>query len=115
MENYDVALLATNEYGESLFSKEHYIHVGDVGLDEYEQKLFSVYPNPCNGKLFIEARKETDIDQVLIRSVNGQVVLTHHPSKSVHQTLDLSGLEAGLYFIEMRTTDKVYLEKVVVK
>ncbi len=113
---YHVSLTVINEYGADVLLQEEYIHVGGLGIDEEANlKAFSIYPNPSNGKLFIEARGTESLEQVIIRNVNGQTVLSHHPANSVIQTLDLSELKAGLYFIEMRSEGKVYLEKIVLE
>ena len=113
---YYVSLTAINEYGADVLLKTEYIHVGDLGIDEEaNMKAFSVYPNPSSGKLFIEARGTESVEQIIVRNVGGQAVLSHYPAQSLLQTLDLSELEAGLYFVEMRTEGKVYLEKIVVE
>jgi len=105
-----------NEYGEDILLELDLIHVGGLGIyEEQDKEAFSIYPNPSHGKLFIEAKGGETIEQILVRNVNGQTVLTHQPSASLIQTLDLSSIEAGLYFVELRTGEKIYLEQVVIK
>ncbi len=114
--DYDVSLTASNEYGETILTKTAYIHVGNVGIaEQYARKAFAIYPNPCSDKLFIEARKAQSIEQISVRSINGQEVLNHSPENGSMQTIDLSSLKSGLYFVEIRTEGNVYLEKVMVK
>jgi len=113
---YDVTLTATNDYGESVLVMEDYINVGGLGIMEAAaEKTFYLYPNPSNGKLFIEARGEENIKQIIIRSVNGQEVLEHLPNTGILQSIDLESLETGLYFVEIRTEEALYLEKVLLK
>jgi len=114
--DYDVTLVATNEYGENILTKTAYIHVGDVGIDEQlARKSYMLYPNPTAGKLFIESRRTETIEQISVYNVNGQEVLIHHPDGSLLQTIDLGSLETGLYFVEIRTEKDVSLEKVILK
>ena len=113
---YDVTLTATNAYGESILLEGDYIHVGGLGIwEEAAAKAYTVYPNPSNGKLFIEARNIKILEQIIVRNASGQSVLTHHPAHSILQTLDLSDLDAGLYFVEIQTDQAVYLEKIILK
>ncbi len=112
---YDVTLVAINDYGSDTLKREDYINVGDVGIDENTQQLFSVYPNPSNGYLYIESSQHTSILEIIVRSVNGQAVMSQLPHSSLKQKLDLSSLNTGMYFVEIRTADAVYLEKVILK
>lgn len=113
---YTVNLTAMNEYGESILSEEDFIHVGGLGIIEASaKKAFNLYPNPSNGKLFIESRGAEAIEEISVRNASGQRVLEHTPSTDILQTLDLTDLETGLYFVEIKTETSVYLEKVLVK
>lgn len=114
--DYDVTLVATNDYGESIITKTAYIHVGDVGIEEHlARKSYLLYPNPTTGKLFIESRKTETIKQISIFNVQGQQVLIHHPEAGILQTIDLSSLDTGLYFVEIRTDKDISLEKILLK
>ena len=113
---YDVTLTAANEYGETILTKTAYIHVGDVGIyEQFARKSFALYPNPSTGKIFLEARNSEVIELITIRSVNGQAVLSHVPDNTLLQTIDLTGLPTGLYFVEIKTVDTIYLEKLILK
>lgn len=112
---YDVQLVAMNDYGEDTLLIEDFIMVGGLGIAEENESTFSIYPNPSNGKVFIESRANEIIKEIQIRNVNGQLLQSQQPDKNLIQTLDLSSLQAGLYFIEIRTETEVYLEKVVLK
>lgn len=114
--DYYVSLTATNEYGESMITKEGYIHVGDVGIaEQFANKDFAVYPNPSNGKIYIKSNNYINIEQVSVRNISGQEVLVHQPSSGMIQNLDLSTLENGLYFLEIRSEKQIYLEKVIIR
>ncbi len=115
MGSYDVVLVATNEYGSDTLTRDDFIDVGNIGIDESTQQLFSVYPNPSNGNLYIKSVQHTYVQEIVVRSLNGQLVLSQKADGSIIQKLDLSSLNTGMYFVEIRTADAVYLEKVILK
>ncbi|MBE9575987.1 T9SS type A sorting domain-containing protein [Flavobacterium proteolyticum] len=70
-----------------------------LSSDDFVQpKTLSVYPNPSNSIINIDS--EIDIEQVIVFSLQGQVVL--HSNKS---TIDVSNLSNGIYLIQVKTTD----------
>lgn len=114
--DYYVTLTATNAYGESMLSKEGYIHVGDVGIaEQYARKDFAIYPNPSNGTVFIKTNTASTIEQITVRNISGQQVMAHQPSNKMIYKLDLESLESGIYFLEIRSNQKIYLEKLVLR
>ena len=62
---------------------------------------FDIYPNPVNDKLHIEA--ETEIEEVVVYDVYGRRQVTETPS---HQgSIDVSELNSGVYFIQIKTEE----------
>ncbi len=113
---YSVSLTVINDYGENILLESGYIHVGGLGIyEETNKKAFSIYPNPSRGILHIEAKNADKIDGIIIRNVNGQEILFSQPPQGMLHKLDLSGIEAGLYIIEIKTREAKYLEKVILK
>jgi PKD repeat protein len=113
--DYDVVLIATNEYGSDTLVKEEYIHVGDVGIDEVKTDEFSLYPNPSSGMVHIRSVNEKEVNEILIRNIQGQHVASFAPVSGLVQTIDLSTLDKGLYFIEIKSEGESFIEKVVLK
>ena len=62
------------------------------GVSETSDNDFKVWPNPTTGTLYIAA---DDINKVEIRNLLGQLVLS---AKNV-ETIDMSDLEKGIYFL----------------
>lgn len=112
---YDVTLIAENDYGMDISYHPDLVDVGNVGIEESNSNAFILYPNPSNGMVNIESGSFRDIKEILIRNVSGQQIKTYSPHMESIQTMDLSGLETGIYFIEIRTEGKSYVEKVVLK
>jgi len=115
MGTYDVTLIASNEYGVDTLTREDYIYVENVGIDEQMEQAFSLYPNPCNGKLFVKPLASEKIEEIILRSVNGQIAKTFSSAGTALQTLDLEELTTGIYLIEIRTENDVHVAKVVRK
>ena len=64
------------------------------GITEASETAINVWPNPTTSILHIEAN---DIDQIEVHNLLGQLVLQAKQSESI----DLSGLEKGVYFLSV--------------
>ncbi|MGB3345507.1 MAG: T9SS type A sorting domain-containing protein [Aequorivita sp.] len=75
-----------------------------VGIKEYSLKENAIvaYPNPANDILNIQA--ESSISSIEIMNVLGQTLLTSK-GKSNREQLDISGLNAGNYFVKVVVGD----------
>jgi hypothetical protein len=77
-----------------------------VGVKEFsKQDMFTVFPVPARSKLFIENKKETRIDNVTINDVSGKLVFSADYSP---YGIDISGFEAGVYFLQLCTPNGNY-------
>jgi hypothetical protein len=84
------------------------IFVSDVGIDETALSQILVYPNPTTGELRIES-KESEIKNVEIFDVFGKKILLNY----IVNHIDISDLQAGIYFIKVITTQGEIVKKVV--
>jgi hypothetical protein len=78
--------------------------IKDISLN----KAWEIYPNPTNGKLYIESGG-LQIEKVEIFDITGRTVFT-----SYETTIDLSQLSPGTYFVKLKT-DRGELTKKVIK
>ena len=109
---YDVSLTVTNAFGFDELVQVGYIYVGGVGVDELSQNSIRVYPNPVKDVLTIES--VSNIQQVQIYNITGQVVLTTQTSsKSV--TMNTSLLKSGIYFLKVKTDSGSFDKKINVQ
>jgi hypothetical protein len=72
------------------------IIVGTAGLITSVVEPLSIYPNPSNGQVSI---KGIVADELTITNLNGQVILSKNVSGQTQANLDLSSLNAGVYFV----------------
>lgn len=71
----------------------------------------TVYPNPSTGKYFIS--KSQDIISINVFDVNGRIVLQSFNNKIKHLEFDLSHLDDGIYFLKIKSSDSVFVNRVI--
>jgi hypothetical protein len=91
------------------------VYDGDatVGLIEYTESTFTVYPNPTEDMLTIAG--DAQIDAVVVRDVLGAVVRQLDTPFSNQVTIDVADLTEGIYFVEVRVGDVVNVSRVIKK
>jgi hypothetical protein len=68
-----------------------------------------IYPNPTTGVIYIELVNAFD---AAVYNYHGQVVMREYDNNG---QIDLSELNTGVYFVEIREGNNIKIEKVVVK
>ena len=76
-------------------------------VSEVEASAMSVYPNPATDRLFVNAE---NLNYVEIFDMTGRSVMT-----STMNVIDLSNVEAGIYFVTVRSENAAKTIKLVVK
>ncbi len=87
------------------------------GLTEVNAGSIRLYPNPTNGLINLMNGGSSDRMNVRVLASTGQVVISsqYEIAKGSVQTVDLSGLAAGTYMIEVLTSTGVEHHQVVVQ
>jgi hypothetical protein len=75
-----------------------------------------VYPNPTDGIITVDFQSPDEQVEILVFDFTGKIVsdqkiLTEHTMKSTN--IDLSGNAAGIYFVQMRSSEGVRTAKVI--
>lgn len=76
-----------------------YVHLQVTSVSEIEEGRLSVYPNPANHMLSIEAE---EMEQVIIRNTLGQVVL-NRPCADRGIVVNTSAFSPGIYTVSVKT------------
>lgn len=101
-------LIVTDDRGEevdSTFTIDNLMSVGE------ENKVSIVlYPNPASEELNIKGDK---LHSALIYDLNGRVVITKDLQKEA--SIDVSGMETGVYTIKIQSEKGEYVEKLIIK
>ncbi|MBO4574404.1 MAG: T9SS type A sorting domain-containing protein [Bacteroidales bacterium] len=80
------------------------------GIEENENVMISIYPNPANDFIRIETMCTSSVQRVEMYSVTGQLVLS-----STETEINVSELEPGVYFIRVNCGTNVLTERVIIK
>ena len=103
---YKVTLTVSNAYGENSITKEAYIEVYPTASDEFKSGNISFYPNPVQNNLYISCQ---DDFSVKLFTIDGKKIFEDTNQK----TINISGFERGMYFIEIETENGKLKEKVI--
>lgn len=83
-----------------------------LSIDEISVSEIVIFPNPVSEKLYISSLQT--FDTITLYDVNGRKVLeTLKPQSS--NTLDMTSLKAGLYFVKLYSGDTHYTYKLIKK
>ena len=108
---YCFTVAAVNEAGKSAKSKEACATTAPDAVAELTSS-FRIYPNPANDKLYIEV--ETEIKEIVVYDIYGKTQkLKNSESQNLRISVDLSNLNAGIYFIRLVTNDGVITKQFV--
>ena len=105
---YCFYVTAANLAGESEKSNEACVDYKGEGVEELTTSL-NVYPNPVNDKLYIETKVE--IEEVVVYDVYGRQQTTDYGQ----QTIDVSNLNSGVYFVKVVTENGEVVKRFVKK
>ena len=72
---------------------------------EYESTSVALYPNPVGGRLMV---KTENMQSVEVYNLVGQLVAT-----TTMETVDMSNLDAGIYFVRITADGKTVTQRVV--
>jgi PKD repeat protein len=108
-----------NGFGNNLFVDNVSIKsTFDVSEGELNPGTISIYPNPTEDLLYINLNSIKGSTQISILNYAGQQILSKNLKVMQENTVtefNLEGLSKGIYFIQLRTGSKLYIEKLVLK
>jgi hypothetical protein len=85
----------------------------DLGVEDFTLNATAVYPNPSSGEFYIKTK--TNLSKVNLYNQTGALVKTidvNDDSKEVE--LSVSGMQAGVYFLELQNDSEKSWKKVIV-
>ncbi len=104
-ENDEWLVLSANDY---YFSEDTV-----VGIDDSEDLVISVYPNPVTNLLNIKTGNLSE-SVCTIRDLNGRVLTQTYFQNSTQ--INVSGFTSGIYLIELTSdNERIYIDKIIKK
>jgi len=83
----------------------------DTYVDTPKDVELSVFPNPAREKFYVESNE--NIQKIKLIDVSGQVILNIVADGLRHE-INVSNLNAGIYFMQIHTTNSVKTQRVQV-
>lgn len=87
-----------------------------LGLNDFNKKGLSFYPNPAKTELFIKNSTETTINKVTIFDLTGKMVLINEVNNGEISSIIISSLSSGMYLMSAQDiAGNQYQSKLVVE
>ncbi|MGD2034115.1 MAG: T9SS type A sorting domain-containing protein [Bacteroidales bacterium] len=84
---------------------------------ESESNLFSVFPNPTNGRFHVNCDGVNDRSASLsVKDLTGRTVYEsecYSKNNRIRHTVNLSGLKKGIYIILLQCSDRLYSQRLM--
>lgn len=89
---------------------------GHIGIDETEETVFNIHPNPSSGMIYISGSAVTYPYTIELFTVDGKrVYLEELQEDKEVNTLDISGFARGIYYLKLSNSDFEYQEKLILQ
>lgn len=110
---YCFTVTALNEAGESEKSTQVCKKTLGEGIDELAS-LFNIYPNPVKDELFIAT--EVNVEEIAIYDVYGRQTMSQQVNVTAsQQVVNVAGLNSGIYFVKIVTSEGEVVKRFVKK
>jgi len=91
-------------------SPEEVLLACQTAIDENKTAELSIFPNPASSFITLNVPGNLPIEEAIIYNHFGQKVVS---TKPVNNTVDVSGLKAGMYLVESITKDSRFRDKLI--
>lgn len=81
--------------------------------EDFFASNFSIYPNPAKSTINLNSKNGVQINKVQILDINGRVVNEINPSNVSEIQINISELNAGVYFVKAQSENGVGTTKIV--
>ena len=113
--NYYCKAYAINTNGIS-YGKEISFITDATSIDDIENSDFvTIYPNPSTGILNIDFKNTHELVNINISDISGKIFYSEKINTSEKQSIMLSHLAKGIYFIRIKFFDRIFVSNLIVK
>ncbi len=99
----------TSDQGCTVMTEEHPMFV--TGMDETEEELLRVYPNPVRHRLRIRVDRSIEKGKLKINDISGRLIISRE-FRIPEMELDVSGWNEGYYLIRIKSDDQLINKKI---
>jgi uncharacterized repeat protein (TIGR01451 family) len=88
-----------------------------LGRPSFENDMFSMYPNPAGDHVTVSLSQNSgNISSIAVYDILGKSILNYSATSSTFETIDISEISSGLYFVEITTNTNIKsIKKLMVK
>lgn len=112
---FNVRLSVNNDLGSNVLTKNNYISVGAVGLDEPgNETLVKVFPNPSQGLITIEL-PDGLTENIFLSVINSRGDVIHSEelsNKTTKASVNISKAAAGVYLLKLQMGENILYKKI---
>lgn len=87
-----------------------YEYGSTVGLDDYQVSLITIYPNPA--KNIVSFEKIENLKEITLVDITGKR-LENYSIDYLNNTINVSSLTTGVYFIRFKTDTGILSKKII--
>lgn len=88
--------------------------VNAASINNYSiNQHIKIYPNPTNGALFFNYLPE-NMKCIAITDIAGQRIINYNKQQIINNSIDLSFLQNGIYFLKIETTDNITTKQILI-
>ena len=112
----DVLALTNSQVSFPIFTHEDSIEVVEFVHVDLIDKLspISIYPNPNNGTFFIHTPEEEHEGFLSVYSLHGELIAIKELNSSTVQKVHFADVPAGPYFIQLKTSNDIFHQKIII-
>ena len=113
----DPCAIAFNPFGQGVFpgfgqALDFTVDTGTLGIDDFQETSFSLYPNPTSEILYINS-SIARVKTITITDINGRIV-QNSGNDSLNE-IYVSNLQSGMYFLNVQTDQGTIVKRFVKK
>lgn len=84
--------------------------VENLGIDEYESNLVSIYPNPFNDVIYLNSKNGIEVNVIEIIDLQGKVLIK---SSNITDKIKTDQLSSGVYILSLETNSGILNSKII--
>ena len=108
-----------NACGDGVISAIYHIYVSPIGIGELANALnYRIYPNPTKEIITIEISAMNEKSELLLYNLQGETIYSetiNNSNKLLIKEINLIAFPKGIYFVKIKNTKYVKVEKVVLQ